>query len=131
MVKCYTGEFCALAEYLFRLSIRDTNNIIFSSTLQSMGYDMTSLVPLDQAFYGIISGAGSISFGRVTLPVTFGTWDKYCTEHINFEVAEFETSYYTILGRPALAQFMVVPNHTYLLLKMMAPKGVLSIYGNL
>ena len=24
-VKCYTGEFCALAEYLFRLSIRDTN----------------------------------------------------------------------------------------------------------
>ena len=25
MVKCYTGEFCALAEYLFRLSIRDTN----------------------------------------------------------------------------------------------------------
>ena len=24
-VKCYTGEFCVLAEYLFRLSIRDTN----------------------------------------------------------------------------------------------------------
>ena len=24
-VKCYTGEFCALVEYLFRLSIRDTN----------------------------------------------------------------------------------------------------------
>ena len=24
-MKWYTGEFCALAEYLFRLSIRDTN----------------------------------------------------------------------------------------------------------
>jgi hypothetical protein len=48
-------------------------NIIFSSTLESMGYDMTSLVPSDQAFYGIIPGAGSTSVGRVTLPVTFGT----------------------------------------------------------
>ena len=29
-------------------------NIIFVSILQSMGYDMASLVPSDQAFYGII-----------------------------------------------------------------------------
>ena len=27
-VKCYTDEFCALAEYLFRLSIRDTNSLL-------------------------------------------------------------------------------------------------------
>jgi len=26
---------------------------------------------------------------------------------------------------------MAIPNHTYLLLKMPAPKGVLSIYGDL
>ena len=26
---------------------------------------------------------------------------------------------------------MVIPNHTYLLLKMPAPKGVLSVYGDL
>jgi len=27
-VKCYTDEFCALAEYPFRLSIRDTNTFL-------------------------------------------------------------------------------------------------------
>jgi len=31
------------------------------------------LVPSDQAFYGIIPGAGSTPIGKVTLPVTFGT----------------------------------------------------------
>ena len=65
------------------------------------------------------------------MPVTFSTRDNYHTEYINFEVAEFETSYHAILGRSSLAKFMVIPNHTYLLLKMLAPKGVLSDYGDL
>ena len=42
---------------------------------------MTSLVPSNQAFYGIIPGAGSTPVGRVTLPVTFGTRDNYRTEY--------------------------------------------------
>jgi hypothetical protein len=106
-------------------------DIIFASPLQSMGYDMASLVPSDQAFYGIIPGARSTPVGRATLPVTFGTRDNYRTEYVNFEVAEFETSYHAILGRPSLAKFMAIPNHTYLLLNMPAPKGVLSVYGDL
>ena len=106
-------------------------DIIFTITLQSMGYDMASLVPSDQAFYGIIPGAGLTSVDRATLPVTFGTRDNYRTEYVNFEVAEFETFYHTILGRPSLAKFMAIPNHTYLLLKMLAPNGVLSVYGDL
>ena len=96
-----------------------------------MGYDMTSLVPPDQAFYGIIPGARLTPVGWATLPVNFGTHDNYRTEYVNFEVAEFETSYHAILGRPSLTKFMAIPNHTYLLLKMPAPKGVLSVYGDL
>ena len=96
-----------------------------------MGFDMTKLVPSDQAFYGIIPGAGSTPVGKVTLPVTFGTRDNYRTECIIFEVAPFETSYHAILGRPALAKFMAIPNHTYLLMKMPAPNGVLSICGDI
>ena len=92
---------------------------------------MSSLVPSDQAFYGIIPGAGSTPVGRATLPVTFDTCDNYRTEYVNFEVAEFETSYHAILGRPSLTKFMEIPNHMYLLLKMPAPKGVLSVYGDL
>jgi hypothetical protein len=106
-------------------------DVIFASTLQSMGYDMTTLVPSDQAFYSIIPCAGSTPVGQFSLPVTFGTWDNYSTEYVNFEVAEFETSYHAILERPSLAKFMVILNHTYLLLKISAPKGVLSVYGDL
>ena len=90
---------------------------------------MTKLVPSHQAFYGIIPSVGSTPVGKVTLPVTFGTQDNYRTESIIFEVAPFETSYHAILGRPVLAKFMAIPNHTYLLLKMPVPNGVLSICG--
>ena len=43
-------------------------NIIFTKTLEDMGFNMTKLVPSDQAFYGIIPGAGSTSVSKVTLP---------------------------------------------------------------
>ena len=106
-------------------------NIIFAKTLEDMGFDLTMLVLSDQAFYGIILGVGSTLVGTVTLPVTFGTRDNYRTESIIFEVALFVTSYHAILGRLALAKFMAISNHTYLLLKMPAPNEVLCICGNI
>jgi hypothetical protein len=68
----------------------------------------------------------------VVLPVTFGeSRDNYRTEYIKFEVADFETSYHAILGRPDIAKFMAVPHYTYLVLKMPSPAGVLSLQGDL
>jgi hypothetical protein len=68
----------------------------------------------------------------VVLPVTFGeTRENYRTEYIKFEVANIETSYHAILGRPAIAKFMAVPHYTYLVLKMPSPTGVLSLQGDL
>jgi hypothetical protein len=67
----------------------------------------------------------------VVLPVTFEeSRDNYRTEYIKFEVADFETSYHAILGRPAIAKFMAVPHYTYLVLKMPSPAGVLSLQGD-
>jgi hypothetical protein len=67
----------------------------------------------------------------VVLPVTFGTKDTYRTEYIKFEVADFDSSYHAILGRPALAKFMVVPHYVYLLLKMPGKTGLLTLRGDL
>jgi hypothetical protein len=68
----------------------------------------------------------------MALPVTFReTRENYCTEYIKFEVADFETSYHAILGRPAIAKFMAVPHYTYLVLKMPSPTGVLTLQGDL
>jgi hypothetical protein len=66
----------------------------------------------------------------VVLPVTFGTRENYRTEFIKFEVANFESSYHAILGRPALAKFMAVPHYVYLLLKMPGLSGVLTLRGD-
>ena len=52
-------------------------------------------------------------------------------EHINFYVADFNTAYHAILGRPALAKFMAVPHYAYLVLKMPSPIGVLALWANL
>jgi hypothetical protein len=70
--------------------------------------------------------------GLVVLLVTFWkTRENYHIEYIKFEVADFETSYHAILGRPAIAKFMAVPHYTYLVLKMPSPAGVLSLHGDL
>ena len=38
--------------------------------------------------------------------------------------------YHALLGRPAYAKFMAVPNYTYLKLKMPGPNGVITVSGS-
>jgi hypothetical protein len=107
-------------------------NLIFTSTLRKMGLDFTDmLVPSKSPFYGIVPRNAAHPLGTVVLPVTFGTRENYRTEFIKFEVANFESSYHAILGRPALAKFMAVPCYVYLLLKMPRQSGVLTLQGDL
>ena len=106
-------------------------NILFPSTLKRMGLNIAKmLTPSKAPFYRIVLGNASTPLGSVTLPVTFGTAENFRTEYIKFEVANFESSYHAILGRPALAKFMVVPHYVYLLLKMPGTNGVLSLKGD-
>jgi hypothetical protein len=106
-------------------------NIIFLETLRKMGLNLARLItPTGVPFYGIVSGKAAMPLGQITLPVTFRTPTNYRTEFIQFEVADFETSYHTILGRPALAKFMAIPHYPYLLLKMPGPHGVLFLRSN-
>jgi hypothetical protein len=42
-------------------------------------------------------------------------------------VVGFPRTYHAILGRPVYAEFMDVPNYTYLKMKMLGPKGVITI----
>jgi hypothetical protein len=108
-------------------------NVLFTKTLKKMKLDITHMLTKSTSpFYGIIPGNAAIPLGSVVLPVTFGeTRDNYRTEYVKFEVADFETSYHAILGRPAIAKFMAVPHYTYLVLKMPSPAGVLSLQGDL
>ena len=46
---------------------------------------------------------------------------------LTFKVVDFPGSYHDILGRPSYAKFMVVPNYTYLKLKMPGPNGIITV----
>ena len=89
------------------------------------------IIPTSTPFYGIVPGKAAMPLGQITLPVTFETPSNYRTEFIKFEVADFESSYHAILGRPALTKFMAIPHYPYLLLKMPGPNGVLSLRSDL
>jgi hypothetical protein len=68
--------------------------------------------------------------GCISLPVTFGTTENFCTESVLFDVVEVSFPFNAILDRPSLYQFMAVAHYGYLILKMSSPNGVLKIRGD-
>ena len=67
-----------------------------------------------------------IPSGRSTC-VCFGTPDNFRQEILTFDVVGFSGTYHAILARPCYAKFMVVPNYTYLKLKMSGPNGIITV----
>jgi hypothetical protein len=86
-------------------------NVLFTKTLKKMKLDITHMLTKStSSFYDIVPGNAAIPLGSVVLPVTFEeTRENYLTEYIKFEVADFETSYHAIIGRPVITKFMAVP----------------------
>jgi len=74
-----------------------------------------------------VLGKQAIPLGQIDLPITFGDPTNYRTKTLTFEVVGFHGTYHTILGRPCYVKFMVVPNYTYLKLKMLGPHGVIIV----
>jgi hypothetical protein len=106
-------------------------NIIFTETLRNMEFDFSKMTACDEPFYGVVPGKAAYPIGHVCLPVTFGIEENYCIEYLTFEDADFRSSYHAIFGRPMLAKFMAIPHHTYLIMKMSAPNGILSVIGDI
>jgi hypothetical protein len=95
-----------------------------------MEFHFSKMATCDEPFYGVVPRKAAYPIGRVCLPVTFGTEENFRTEYLTFEVADFRSSYHAIFERPMLAKFMAIPHHTYLIMKMPAPNGILSVLGD-
>ena len=106
-------------------------NLLFTGALKELGLGITDPTPSDSSFWGVVPGRAFKLLGEITLPVQFGMASNYRVEHINFYVANFNTAYHAIIGRPALAKFMAIPHYAYLVLKMLSPVGVLALRANL
>ena len=86
--------------------------------------------PVKYDFHGIVPSSTAKPIGQLSLPVTFGRSDNFRTEKVLFDVVDFETAYNEILGRPALAKFLIATYYGYHSLKMPGPKGVITVRGD-
>jgi hypothetical protein len=102
-------------------------NILYVHSLELMGIGLDKLCPCMLPFHGVTPGKRVQPLGQIDLPVCFGTPANFRKEVLTFEVVGFCGVYHAILGRPCYAKFMVVPNYTYLKIKMPGPKGVITI----
>jgi hypothetical protein len=102
-------------------------NIIYAETLGLLRIDLSSVRTGAAPFHGIVPGKRVQPLGQLDLPVCFGTPSKFRKETLTFEVVGFRGTYHAVLGRPCYAKFMVVPNYTYLKLKMPGPNGVITV----
>jgi hypothetical protein len=102
-------------------------NIIYAETLGLLGVDLSTIRAGAAPFHGIVPGKRVLPLGQLDLPVCFRTPSNFRKETLTFEVVGFRGTYHAVLGRPCYAKFMVVPNYTYLKLKMLGPKGTITV----
>jgi hypothetical protein len=103
---------------------------MFTKMLCKMEFDFNKMTACDEPFYEVVPGKAAYPIGRVCLLVTFGIEENFRTEYLTFEVADFLSSYHAIFRRLMLSKFMAIPHHTYLIMKMSAPNGILSVLGD-
>jgi hypothetical protein len=102
-------------------------NIIYAETLRLLQINLSMIRAGATPFHGIIPGKRVQPLGQLDLPVCFGTPSNFWKETLTFEVVGFRGTYHVVLGRPCYAKFMVVPNYTYLKLKMPGPNRVITV----
>jgi hypothetical protein len=102
-------------------------NVLYASTLDDMGIPWSAVRPSTAPFHKVVPGMEELPMGQIDLPFTFGDVRNFHTETLTFEVVGFSGTYHAILGRPAYAKFMVMPNYTYLKLKIPSPKGIITV----
>jgi hypothetical protein len=102
-------------------------NIIYAETLGLLGVDLSTIRAGAPPFHRIVPSKRVMPLGQLDLPICFGTPSNFRKETLTFKVVGFRGTYHAVLGRPCYAKFMVVPNYTYLKLKMSGPKGTITI----
>jgi hypothetical protein len=115
-----------------RVLIDDGNsiNLLYRSSLEKLGILLAQLKLSRLTFHGIVPGHSCTPLGRVQLEVFFGKKGNSRREPIWFEVVDISSPYHALLGRPSLAKFMAVPHYAYLKMKLLGPRGVITVTGS-
>jgi hypothetical protein len=102
-------------------------NLMMRKTFIEMCLNLSDLTPVHDTFHGIIPDQPSTPIGRIDLEISYGTEENKRREMLTFEVASFDIGYNCILGRPFLLKFMAVIHTTYAIIKMLGPRGVITL----
>jgi hypothetical protein len=68
--------------------------------------------------------------GKISLPVSFGDLDNARTENPTFDVVDIYHPYLAIFGRGFMNKFDAVIRQPFFCMKIPAPKGVITVFGN-
>jgi hypothetical protein len=68
--------------------------------------------------------------GKISLPVSFEDLDNARTETLTFNVLDIYHPYLPIFGRGFMNKFDVVIRQQFLCMKIPAPKGVITVFGD-
>jgi hypothetical protein len=105
-------------------------NLIYARTLKAMSISLESLKPIDCCFHEIVPRSANYPLVKIELDICFGNSGNFHGEKLEFEVMDWPSQYHAILGRPAFAKFMAVPHYAYLTLKILGPKGTITVQGS-
>jgi hypothetical protein len=105
-------------------------NIMYRDTMQKPGIRENMLEPSKTTFHGIVLRLSCVLMGKIHIDVMFGSRDNCRVENLLFEVVDLDSPYHALLGRPALAKFMASTHVAYLNMKMLGPRGVITIIGD-
>lgn len=85
---------------------------------------------MSTSFHGTVLGMAHKPLGQIILAMIFEEGDKFRHELCTFEVIGSEMVYNALLGTPHIAQFMAIPNYTYMMVKLPGPSSVIIVRGS-
>jgi hypothetical protein len=127
-VVCFDTHMCRFSRVL--IDGGSSINLLYQSSLEKLGIPLAQLKPSRLTFHGIMPRHSCTTLGKVQLEVLFGKKGNSRYEPIWFEVVDISSPYHALLGHPALAKFMAVPQYAYLKMKLLGPRGVIIVSGS-
>jgi hypothetical protein len=108
---------------------RSPADILFLKTFEKMNLSQHMLHPREYPLQGF-GGKPIKPVGKVSLTVSFRDLDNARTETLTFDVVDIYHPYLAIFGRGFMNKFDVVIRQQFLCMKIPAPKGVITVFGD-
>jgi hypothetical protein len=101
-------------------------DILFLKSFEKMNLSQHMLHPPEYP----LQGKPIKPVGKISLPVSFRNLDNARTETLTFDVVDMYHPYLAIFGRGFMNKFDAIIRQHFLCMKMPAPKGVITVFGD-